>query len=365
MKTEKSERRRTLLWALPASLVLHALITAFLVYGLPVPAQQPQEEQAVNVALVPPPEQPKPKPAPAPPPPPPGNPSEQKVEKQAPEKLPPIEVLRPVFQFGDKDTGPKKSLDGGSAQDNAPSPPKDNEPQSAVAPKNAESKPASAPDAGEPTESAKTNEKPEADKQEAATPPSDKQASAAAMPLAAPGDDGEIELPASAQAPRTKPENVPKPRPAKATKSGRGITEEPNSTDVAAATPRPYSGLPGVRKLFSQGATGDVFATNSMADVPRDQRAARLCASVLEQELNDASYSPQLIPSIPLKAGNVLDAPDTAFRTATTWYHLSFRCGIDINATRVTSFAFRVGAAASPDESAFLDRDVRRRRGPG
>ena len=87
MKTETSERRRTLLWALPASLILHALIAAFLVYGLPIPAQQPQEEEPVNVALVPPPEPPKPKPAAAkeargekqP---------EKKVEKPAPEKLP-------------------------------------------------------------------------------------------------------------------------------------------------------------------------------------------------------------------------------------------------------------------------------------
>lgn len=365
MKDETFEGRRTLLWALPASLILHALIAALLIYGLPTPPEQPQEEQPVNVALVPPPDPPKPKPAPAPSPKKPEakKPPEQKVEKPTPEKPSSIEVLKPVFQYGDNDTGPRKSLDGGSA--NAPSPAKDNEPKPAAAPKDAESKPAPAPDAGGPAESAKVDEKPEADKQEAGAPDADKQASVAAMPLTNPGDDGEIELPASAQAPQTRPENVPKPRPSKAAKSGRGSTGEPSSTEVAAATSRAYSGLPGVRKLFSQGATGDVFATNSMADVPRDQRAAKLCASVLEQELKDASNFPQLIPVIPLKVGNILDAPDTAFRTATTWYHLSFRCGIDTNATRVTSFAFRVGAAATPEESAFLEREARRRRGPG
>ena len=66
MKDETRDRRRDLLWALPASLILHALIIALLVYGLPRPPQQPQEEQAVNVTLVPPPDQPKPKPAPPP-----------------------------------------------------------------------------------------------------------------------------------------------------------------------------------------------------------------------------------------------------------------------------------------------------------
>ncbi|WP_192259577.1 DUF930 domain-containing protein [Mesorhizobium caraganae] len=382
MKGETFERRRTLLWALPASLILHALIAAFLIYGLPTPPEQPQEEQPVNVALVPPPDPPKPKSAPTPPAPKPEAEKlpEQKVEKPAPEKLPPIEMLKPVFQFGDKDTGPRKSLDGGSAQDNAPSKGNDSKPT----PKDAESKPAPTTDPVQPAEPTKIDEKPvtaaketepseekqatqdtskpEADKQEA--PDADKQASAAAMPLATPGDDGEIELPASAQAPRARPENVPKSSPAKVAKPGGAIAGEPRSRDVAAATSQAYSSLPGVRKLLSQGATGDMFATNSMADVPRDQRAARLCASVLEQELSDASYSPQLIPSIPLKVGNVLDAPDTAFRSTTAWYHLSFRCGIDTNATRVTSFAFRVGAAATPEESAFLERDAHRRRVP-
>jgi len=383
MKGETVERRRTLMWALPASLILHALIAAFLIYGLPTFPEQPPEEQPVNVALVPPPEPPKPKPAPAPPPPKPEaqKPPEQKVEKPAPEKPSTIDVLKPVFQFGDKDTGPRKSLDGGSAQDNASS--KDNDPK--PTPKDAESKPAPAADPAKPAEPAKPDEKPvtdaketepaqekpaedtskpEADKQEAGAPEADKQGSAAEMALATPGDEGEIELPASAQAPRARPENVPKSNPAKVAKSGGGAAGEPSSKDVAEAASRAYSSLPGVRKLFSQGATGDVFATNSMADVPRDQRGARLCASVLEQELRGASYSPQLIPSIPLKAGNVLDAPDTAFRTATTWYHLSFRCGVDTDATRVMSFAFRVGVAATSEESAFLEREAHRRRGP-
>ena len=55
-------------WALAASLFLHVLIAAFLFFGLPRPDQQPdQQEQPVNVAIVPPPDQPKPKPAPKPP----------------------------------------------------------------------------------------------------------------------------------------------------------------------------------------------------------------------------------------------------------------------------------------------------------
>ena len=66
MKDETRDRRRDLLLALPASLVLHALIIALLVYGLPMPPQLQQEKQAINVTLVPPTAQPKSKPAPPP-----------------------------------------------------------------------------------------------------------------------------------------------------------------------------------------------------------------------------------------------------------------------------------------------------------
>lgn len=379
---DKARERRRYLWGLSASLILHALIAALLVYSVPRSTQQPQQEQPVNVALVPPPEQPKPKPPPKQPkaekPPeskaekPPEQkaekPPEQKVEKppppqKQPQKSPPIEVLKPVFQFGEKDTGPRKSLDGGSAQDNSPSPAKDNDAKPPVAPKQAEDKSAAPPDTGERADSAKPGEKPataakdaepaqdvkqptsiqdpdkqQADKQEADVHDADKQTATLPMPLAAAGGDDEIELPTSAEAPSPRPENAPEPGPAKASKAG------------SARGPSSFSGLPGVRKLYSQGATGDALATTSMGGVPRGQRAAKLCASALQQQLLDASYFPQLIPSVPLKVGNILNAPDVAFRTTTTWYHLSFRCEVDTNATRVLSFDFRVGPVIPPSE---------------
>src|SRR5262245_43725753 len=85
MRDETQDRRRNLMWALPASLILNALIIALLGYSVPRPHQQPQEEQAVNVALVPPPDQPKPKPPLAPPKEPKAEkPPEPKVEKPPP-----------------------------------------------------------------------------------------------------------------------------------------------------------------------------------------------------------------------------------------------------------------------------------------
>jgi len=379
MKDETREQRRTLLWAIPASLILHALIAAFLVYGLPTPPEQPQEEQAVKVALVPPPDQPKPAPKPPeakkPPEPKVEKPPEQKVEKPpeprkppSQEKPSPFEILKPVFKFGDKDAGPRKSLDGASAQDNSPSPAKDKDSKPPVEPKEAEAKPAAPPDSEKQPDTPKVDEKPataakdepaqekpatspqdtaskEADKQQAGAHDADKQTPAPETPLAAVGGDGEIALPASAEAPKPRPENAPRSGPAKVAKSGSGSTGRPSSTDVASAK----SGLPGVRKLYSQGATGDPLATTSMADVPRDQRGAKLCASALQQQLLDASYFPDLVPMVPLKAGNVLDVPNAAFH-AQTWYGLSFRCELDSDVTTVLSFTFRVGAPIPPDQ---------------
>ncbi|MHA6643445.1 DUF930 domain-containing protein [Mesorhizobium sp. A623] len=347
MKDETRDKRRDLLWAMPASLLFHALLIALLVNGLPRSPQQPEQEQAVNVALVPPPDQPKPKPAPVPPP------EEAKAEKPpepkaeqppAPEKQPSkpasIEVLKPVFQFGDKDTGPRKSLDGGSTQDGSPSPAKDNAPKP----------PAPAQEAERPTTEAKDDAAAEgAEKQAMATP---------AMP-AAPSGDSEIALPASVEAPQPRPTNVPKRNSAKVSTPGSGNATRPRSKDVAAATSQRYSGLPGVRRLYSQGATGNALAMTSMAGMPRGKRAATLCASELQQQLQGASYFPDLVPMVPLKAGNVLDVPETAFHAEAAWYGLSFRCEVDTDATKVLSFAFRVGTTIPSDEWARLGLPVR------
>ena len=199
--------------------------------------------------------------------------------------------------------------------------------------------------------------KQEADKQENEVHDAYKQTASAPTPLAATGSNGEIELPTSAEAPQPRPANAPKSSFAKVSKPESGSPRGPNSADVAAL--RGYSGLPGVRRLHSQAATDDALATTSIAGVPRDQRAAKLCATALQQELLDASYFPYLVPLVPLNAGNVLDVPDAAFRTRTTWYNLSFRCEVDTDATMVSSFAFQVGTAIPPDEWARLGLHIR------
>lgn len=359
-----------MLWAWPASLILHGLLVAVLIaYSQPKLAQQPQEE-AVKVTLVPPPEQPKPKPVP---PPPAKDPAAEKPPEPkqvpAPEAQQPkpaqIEVLKPVVRFGDKDAGSGKTPETSSVQDTQPSPAKveESKPPS-------DERPATANDAAEQAAAAQENEssrdaeneiastqdagKQEADRQEGLADGADTQAAMAPAPLGAVGNDADIALPALAKAPQPRPTDVPKPHATKIPKSGNGDSRAPTSRNVEAAASQPFSGLPGVRRLQSQGATGAATSTTAMAGVPRDKRAAQLCASALQRRLVDASYSPDLVPLIPLKRGNVLDVPEAAFRTRTAWHGLSFRCEVDAEATAILSLSFRVGATIPPDQWARL-----------
>jgi hypothetical protein len=368
-------------WALAASLFLHALIAAFLFFGLPRPEQQQdQQEQPVNVAIVPPPEQPKPKPVPKPLEPKPEKkaekPPEQPVQKPPPPQPPKpqdIPVLKRVFQYGEKDTGPEKSADGGSAPANAPSPAQNEPAKPPVAPKPAPSQPASPATPEQQADSSKAQEKPataapdeqpaqseekqpteDADKQQPdkqETPPqtTEQQTVAPPKPLTAESSDKPAP-PSSAEKARPKPSKTMKFKSARALRAPSVNPGSSNSADSEVAGSPIYSGLPGVRKLYSPGATGNALATSSMENVPRDQRVANLCANVLNQELQSADYSPKWLPTIPLKQGNVLNPTQAAFSTTTQWFDLSFRCEVDADATRVLSFNFRVGGLVPPGE---------------
>lgn len=114
--------------AVPVSLFLHAAIAALLVFGLPISLPQ-TEEQAVAVDLVPP--EP-PAEAKDEPPPPAEKPKPEQTQKANPEPPPPARdtagqesapaVLQPVFQFGEKDMGPREALRGNSAKEGSASP---------------------------------------------------------------------------------------------------------------------------------------------------------------------------------------------------------------------------------------------------
>ncbi len=357
MNSEVREHDSGLLWGLTPSLILHALVIALLVYGSSRLPQQNPDDGAVSVVMVPPPEQMKPEPVPPPEEAKVEKPPEPKVEKPIEQKAekpsqPPssIEELKPVFQYGAKDSGPKKSLDGSSAQDSPTSPAKSEGAQQSDVVKDNENRSAAEPDRPKQEDAAGNHEAmQEVEKAETTEP----DAEANGAEKAATDDIGQIELPMAAAAPQ--------PRPAKVAKPKGGGAKKPSSVDVAAlASSQGDSSLPGVRRLYSQGATGDPFAGTSMDGVPRDQRAGKLCATALQQRLLDEGYFAGLLPYRLLKSGNVLDVPDATFRTRTAWYRVSFRCELDANATRVLSFVSRTGALVPQAEWADLDRSARK-----
>lgn len=290
MMDQVQDRRWVLPWGFAASVVLHLLAAALLVFELPASLPQPQEEEAIKVDLVPPPKPPeKAKAEPPPPaekPQPEKPPQEPEKPEQAKAETPPAAskdtasrqpspALRAVVQFGEKDAGPRQALDGDSAEDGSSPPAASREP----------------------------------DEKDLAAPPT-VTAAGAAIQVPPPGTPG-------AKAPKAE-------EPAKAQK-----------------TPK----LQKARKLFSANATGDPIATTAMRDLPRGVRVGELCASEIRQQLLHASppYLAEGYPRYELKEGTVLEARRAAFRAGGEWYDLSFRCEVDADATKVVSFAFGVG----------------------
>jgi hypothetical protein len=123
MQEDRRDQRWPSGFAMPVSIGLHLVAVALLVFGLPHVLRKPSEDQAIAVDLVPPPEaQPKAEPqAEA------GKPPEKPAEtppaaNDAPARQPPVASVRPVFQFGEKDAGPRKSPDGNGAEEGATPP---------------------------------------------------------------------------------------------------------------------------------------------------------------------------------------------------------------------------------------------------
>jgi len=317
---KNDDQRRRFGWALPASVTVHALAVALLIFGLPVSLFETEQEKPIDVELVPPPEQPKQaqaakaEPPPAPKPPPPEAKAEEAQEKQ-PEKKPetgkedaktaPENVLEPVHRFGEKDGGPKVAPDGDSASEAS---------AEAEAEKPEPEKP----------EVAKTDDPAEVEKPEVAKPEPEKKDAAQPKELTAARSPEQTPLAKEAETPAAKPA----PKPKKAAKAEQ------------------------TKKLASRMNTGDAIATTAMGGLPRDVRGGRLCVTELRERMRNASppYFPDLLPSYPLESGNVLDIPRAAFRLGGAWYELSFRCEVDSNATQVLVFNFRVGGPIPPGE---------------
>ncbi len=320
-ETPRPRSSNSLRWGIPASVALHLVFAAVLLFELPFEMPAPQKEESVSVEIVPPPEEKKPEPPPPPPkeekkaePPPKqeekkAEPPPAAAEGQPPGGRVPIPTLRPVFTFGEKDSGPREARDGNAAEEPAAKPPEEK-------PKVEPEPPTETAEKKEPAAGAKPQPKIDLPKADMA----DETMKPGAGDLAA-----ETIAALEEAAPESPPEVEPKPdAPAKA--------EAPND-------------LPEVKKLFSTAITDNPVAMTAIGDMPREERAAELCVTELREQLRRASppYRPELLPSFGLKTGTVLDVRNAAFRASARWYELRFRCELDENAMTVRSFAFAVG----------------------
>ena len=339
------------------------MIFAVLFIEMPEPISQPEPEESVAVEIVPPPEEQEPEPpkaeeaqpeeqepskeeqAEAPPPPPesvpapPERPAEQPPVEQPPAEQPPEEaaadepapslpLLRPVFEFGEKDSGPRQDTSGNAVEEAA---------KPAEAPPEESEKPVDDPQSAPPVEekSAALDEPPgpplpdDIALPEVDTGPDGAEADGA-QPVQKPG---ETTVSFAVSAPAAKPEQPATP---------------PETAQAPTAEAEPAKAeLDEVKTLYSTSLTGDSAAMTAMRDIPRPDRADQLCVTELREQLRNATpaYRPELLPSFQLKDGDVLTVNKAAFRANGQWFNLRFRCEIDPDATRVLSFAFEVGAA--------------------
>lgn len=119
MQPKPEHPRRKYRWGMPASAAAHLLLLLVLVFGLPLPEFEPEKPDAVAVELVPVPAAEEPQDA--------RSEALQGEETQPPQQpaeaeqaaAPPIQMLQPVFRFGEEDTGPEIAEEGDAAEDAA------------------------------------------------------------------------------------------------------------------------------------------------------------------------------------------------------------------------------------------------------
>lgn len=288
----------------------------------PKAAEEPQPEEAKKEEPPPPPEPPKQEEAKKeePPPPPPQEEAKQEpppASEQA--RGQPVPPLRPVFEFGEKDTGPRKAQDGNSSQEAAMPPEEEMKPE---------------------VETAEAVKPPEEEPAVAETPPGNPahgiQLPEVDVAATTPQQNGVLP---ETQPDVTKMEMVSPPPAAPKTEPIKTPAEKP--LDMLEA-----------KKLFSGSQTGDQRATTAMGSKSRGVRAGELCATELGQQLRHASpsFPSPWVPTYLLPTGTVLTVRQGAFKAGTQWYNLRFRCEIDEDATRVVSFAFDVGDPVPPGD---------------
>lgn len=247
-------------------------------------------------------------------------------EEQATTPGQPLPVLRPVFEFGDEDTG------SGSSAGNAARQPQTEDTTGA---ENAEADNASENQPTGTGETATAEEAMSGDPQQPplptlsddVSPPTVDAINPDSMPA---GEGGSVDGLQTDFA--TEP-----PQPSATTAEAGETGDAPPRSD----DPPPKE----AERLFSRRDTEDAVARTAMGSVPRGSRAGQLCSTELTEQLRNSSpaFFPDIVPAFSLPEGTVLDVRRAAFRSGGLWYDIRFRCEVDQNAMRVVSFGLDIG----------------------
>lgn len=329
---EAGKQRPEIRWGVIASVAAHIPIVALLIFGLPKIQPKPAEDESVKVELVPPPEEkkpePKPKekppepkppqetkkepsPPPPPPPPPPPSPEAAKPQPEAPRRL---SVTRPLLEFAEKDSAPKKTEKGLPQQAEAPRPP-----VADVKPKEAPAEPS------QPQKPVVPEAMPAADPMPRDIELPQVETAEVNPEKSGPAATGQDEAKTNFEQAEHPKESVPTP-------SAAGEAKVKKSEELTKA-----------KTLYSENAISDSAINN----LPRSKRIDLLCRTELQQQLIHAPvlYHADLLPSFPLAniSGNVLNGAGGAFQSSGLWYDVTLICEVDSNARKVVAFRFDVG----------------------
>ena len=356
MQQDSEKPRKAFPWGTPVSIFAHLVIAAVFLLNIPAKQSTPEQEQAVNVELVPPAEEKKPeekKPEEAkkeekkpeekppeekplvklpempkaetkpeePPPLPPEPPKEEAKEEPKPgppkpQPRPVIPVMKRVYEFGPEDSGPEQSDKGNAAATEVK--PSETEPSTPPQAKPDHVSPLEKPASAAPV--AKGIDLP---KVQTADTHSEKDAPTALGP-----DDAKVSLETEKALEVATPEKTDPSTPAK-----------PN------ATPIEEDKLNRPKKLFSQKSNSGARGTTAMGNLSQETRVGQLCQSEMVAQLQQStpSYSPLLAPTYLGTGSTVLSVDRGAFLNPDGWYDVSFRCEVNRAATKVISFDLNVG----------------------
>lgn len=268
------------------------LVLAVLIVDVPHAMPEPEKPKAIQVELLPPKKKAKAKPAQKPKPAAKKQSKPKKSTSKQSAKAKPRQVLRPVFKFGEKDSGSGKPVKGDAKREE---------------------------NIARTTPVKKPNKEP-------------------------------IESKLTPTVPLTTQSDTTKAAASKKAATAKVVAKA--AAAASASKPKPKLPAKTVKIARSQPKDKGPVATTAIGELTRGIRAGKLCVTELRRQLNSANppHWPNLLPSYRLDSGNILQVRKGAFRTNRQWINLKFRCEIDDAATEIVSFGFEVGSVVPRSE---------------